>query len=150
MEDQAAGILDFGKRVMEVVAPFVGVVKINIAFFEPYRGPGVDAYFKLVEYARNLGLVVIGDVKRGDIGHTSTCYAKAQLSDNGVELSAPDAVTLNAYFGIDGIQPFLDIAASEQKGMFILVHTSNKSAGQVQHLPITDGKTVTEKSGYAG
>ena len=138
----AAAISAFGKRVFERVAPLVAVVKINIGFFEPLRAAGVDAYYELVESARRLGLIVIGDVKRGDIGHTSAAYAEAHLADG--ESVAPDAVTISGYLGIDGVSPFLDIARAHGKGVFVLVHTSNPSAGQVQHLQTPDGTEVAE------
>jgi orotidine-5'-phosphate decarboxylase len=138
----AAAITAFGKRVFELVAPLVGVVKINIAFFEPLRAVGFEAYFELIESARRAGLIVIGDVKRGDIGHSSAAYAVAQLADG--ESPGPDAVTVSGYLGIDGVQPFLDVARERNKGVFVLVHTSNASAGQLQHLTTPDGLEVAE------
>lgn len=147
---EAGGVVEalrvFSRRVLEIVADLVGVVKINIAFFEPYRGPGIDLYFELVAYARQLGMLVIGDVKRGDIGHTGVCYAAGQLADKpspdaGV---GPDAVTVNAYFGTGGLAPFLDVCRAQGKGVFVLVHTSNASAGEVQHLETTGGVSVAE------
>ena len=134
-------IMTYGRRVLEIVAPLVGVVKINVAFFEPYHGAGLDVYFELVRTAKELGLVVIGDVKRGDIGHSSAGYAAGQLAG----AAAPDAVTVNAYFGSDGVKPFLEVARGENKGVFILVHTSNKSASQVQHLRLRDEGIVAER-----
>jgi orotidine-5'-phosphate decarboxylase len=141
-QDACKAILAHGRGVLEIVAPLVPVVKINIGFFEPFRGAGVDAYFELVRAARELGLLVIGDVKRGDIGHTSTCYANAHLAGR----DAPDAVTVNAYFGIDGVKPFLDVARKEGRGVFVLVHTSNPSAGRVQHLQVSGAGSVADSS----
>ena len=138
----AAAITAFGKRVFELVAPLVAVVKINIGFFEPLRAAGVEAYYELVESAQRLGLLVIGDVKRGDIGHTSAAYAQAHLADG--DSPAPDAATISGYFGIDGVKPFIDVARAHGKGLFVLVHTSNASAGQVQHLTTPDGVEVAE------
>lgn len=134
----------FCRGVLEAVAPQVAVVKLNIAFFEPYRGSGVELYYEMVAYARKLGLIVIGDVKRGDIGHTSMAYARAQLADSDAGLG-PDAVTLSGYFGIDGVEPFLEICRAQGKGIFVLVHTSNASAGQVQHAALADGSNVAEQ-----
>jgi orotidine-5'-phosphate decarboxylase len=139
-DDPSAAFRAFGEALIEVVAPLVAVIKINIAFFEVYGGGGVDAYFDLVKAARSAGLLVIGDVKRGDIGHTSAAYAKAHLAGP----NAPHAITINPYFGVDGVQPFLDVAKAEGRGLFVLVHTSNPSAAEVQHLP-TDGGTVANR-----
>ncbi len=147
VDEPVGAIRSYGMRLLEVVSSLVPVVKLNIAFFEVYRGAGVDLYCELVEYARSLGLLVIGDVKRGDIGHTSTAYAMALLSDRAGVGPTADAVTLNGYFGIDGIKPFAEVAAAEGKGLFVLVHTSNASAGEMQHLCLQDGTTVTEQVG---
>lgn len=135
-------IATYGRGIVEAVADMVGVVKINVAFFEPYRGAGLDAYFDLVAFARSAGLVVIGDIKRGDIGHTSAAYAAAHLGDRD---SGPDAVTINGYFGTDGVAPFLDVCRREGKGVFVLVHTSNASAGEVQHIATADGSNVAQR-----
>ncbi len=140
--DQAAGLRLYCRRVLDVVAEHVAVVKINIAFFEVYRGVGVDVYFDIVDAAHRAGLLVIGDVKRGDIGHTSTAYARAHLADG--KSPSPDAITLNGYFGVDGVKPFLDVARAESKGIFVLVHTSNASADQLQHVGLSDGGDVAE------
>ncbi len=145
LREQAAAILTYGKRLLDVVAPLVSVVKINIAFFEAFRGAGIDAYFELIAAARAAGLIVIGDIKRGDVGHSSAAYAAAQLADG--DGPAPDAVTISSYFGIDGVQPFLDIANRQNKGVFALVHTSNPSAGQVQHLHLDNGAEVADSIG---
>jgi len=142
--EAVAALRAFGRRVLEVVSARVAIVKINIAFFEVYRGPGIELYFELVAAARRLGLIVIGDVKRGDIGHTSLAYARAQLADSDAG-PGPDAVTLSPYFGDDGIEPFLEVCRAQGKGVFILVHTSNPSAGQVQHAALAEGASVAER-----
>lgn len=136
----ASAFVSFGRQVFERVAPLVGVVKINIAFFEPYRGPGVDAYFELVRIARQLGLMVIGDVKRGDIGHSSAAYAAAHLDGD-----AADAVTVHSYLGRDGVLPFIESAGAAGKGVFVLVHTSNASAGEVQHVRLAEGELLASR-----
>ena len=139
---------DFSRRLIGIVAPLVPAVKINIAYFEPYHGSGVQAYYELVQYASDAGLIVIGDVKRGDVGHTATMYARAQLGGSGGPSAAsaptPDAVTVNGYFGWDGVKPFVDIAKAEGKGVFILVRTSNESAASIQDLTAADGRKVHE------
>lgn len=142
--EAVAALRAFGRRVLEVVSARVAIVKINIAFFEVYRGPGIELYFELVAAARRLGLIVIGDVKRGDIGHTSLAYARAQLADSDAG-PGPDAVTLSPYFGDDGVEPFLEVCRAQGKGVFILVHTSNPSAGQLQHAALAEGASVAER-----
>ncbi len=140
-------IHDFSLRVIQTIAPLVPVVKLNIAYFERFYGAGVDAYFDLIAQARKLGMIVIGDAKRGDVGHTAKMYADAQLADAPFEdraaFAAPDAVTISGYFGLDGVKPFLDVCRAEGKGVFVLVRTSNESAASVQDLPLDDGRTVS-------
>ena len=145
----ADAILAFGEEIIRVVAPHVPAVKINIAFFERYHTAGIRAYHRLVRHASELGLVVIGDVKRADIGHSTTQYAYAQLGPiphPGLdEVATPDAVTVNPYFGYDGIRPFVELARETGDGLFVLVQTSNESAVQVQGLILSDGTTVCEQ-----
>ncbi len=133
-------ILVYGREVIRAVAPFVAAIKINIAFFERYQAEGVRVYHQLVGEAREAGLLVIGDVKRADIGHSSTQYAVAHLGGAGTVM--PDAVTVNPYFGYDAIGPFVDLARETGRGLFVLVQTSNESASQVQGLTLADGSTV--------
>ena len=147
----ADAFFEYGRTVIELIAPHIPVIKINIAFFERYYADGVIAYLKLVKQAKEAGLVVIGDVKRADIGHSTTQYAHAQLGN--VEfpelegLAAPDAVTVNPYFGYDAIKPFVEIARLQGKGMFVLVQTSNPSAVEVQGLLLEDGSKLCERVG---
>jgi orotidine-5'-phosphate decarboxylase len=139
-------ISEFGRKVIRAVAPHVPAVKINIAYFERYLWDGVEAYYNLVQEAHGHGLLVIGDVKRGDIGHTSTQYALGNLADckwqDTDTTTGPDAITINTYFGIDGITPFMDVARVQGKGAFALLRTSNASAGQIQEIPAADGRPV--------
>jgi orotidine-5'-phosphate decarboxylase len=147
----AEAILSFGRTVIEIIAKSVPVVKINIAFFERYYADGVHAYGRLVRYAQEQGLLVIGDVKRADIGHSTTQYAHAQLGrvegSPTSEIATPDAVTVNPYFGFDGIRPFVEIARDTGRGLFVLVQTSNESAVEVQGLVLEDGTKVCERMG---
>ena len=140
----AAALQEFCLGVIETIAPLVPVVKVNIAFFERYHAPGVDAYYRVVQAAQQAGLLVIGDVKRADIGHSTTQYAQAQLAPiAGPRAQAgatPDAVTLNPYLGYDTITPFTEIARTHGRGMFVLVQTSNPSAVEVQGLILQDGR----------
>ena len=144
-EDAAAAALrGFCLGVIEAIAPLVPVVKVNIAFFERYHAPGIDAYYQVVQAAQQAGLLVIGDVKRADIGHSTAQYAKAQLapieSQRAQAGATPDAVTLNPYLGYDTITPFTEIARAHGRGMFVLVQTSNPSAVEVQGLILQDGR----------
>lgn len=144
-EAAADALLSFGCGVVDAVAGLVPIVKINIAFFERYYSEGYGAYGQLVRYAQQAGLLVIGDIKRADIGHSTTQYALAHLqetSDNRV--AAPNAVTVNPYFGFDAIKPFVEIARETGRGLFALVQTSNPSAEQVQGLTLTDGMTLCQ------
>lgn len=141
-------VLEFGRRVIRIVAPLVPAVKINSACFERYYAEGVEGYYDLVQEASERGLLVIGDVKRGDVGHTAELYARAHLANsdfiNQENQIAPDAVTVNGYFGLDGVKPFIDVALKEGKGVFVLVRTSNESAGAIQDIVTQDGRKVHE------
>ncbi len=141
-------VLEYCRQVIKIVAPLVPAVKINSAFFERYYWEGIEAYYELIQEASGAGVFVIGDVKRGDIGSTAEMYAKAALADPDFEnlddLVGPDAVTVASYFGLDGLQPFIDVAREEQKGIFALVRTSNESAGTIQCAKLESGLTVSE------
>jgi len=141
-------VLEFCRRVIRIVGPLVPAVKINSAFFERYYWEGVEAYYELVQEASSAGLFVIGDSKRGDIGSTAEMYAKAALGDPDFgdldDMVGPDAVTVSPYFGLDGLTPFIDIAREEQKGLFVLVRTSNESAEVIQNAKLESGVTVAE------
>ena len=133
-------IRTFCRTVLEIVAPIVPAVKPQIGYFEIYRHLGVELYFEMVRYARELGLVVIGDVKRGDIGSTAGAYAAGHLLGD----TSPDAITVNGYFGSDGLDPFIDVASVQGKGVFVLVRTSNPSAVAIQDFTDASGKTFYE------
>ena len=141
-------VIEFSRRVVKIVAPIVPAVKINIAFFERYYWEGIEAYFELIQEAKEAGLIVIGDCKRGDIGNTAEMYAKSMLADpdffNLDDMMGPDAVTVASYFGLDGVQPFADVANTEGKGLFALVRTSNSSAAELQNAKLESGDTVAE------
>jgi len=142
-------VLEFCRRVIRIVAEHVPVVKVNSAFFERYFWEGVEGYFEVVQEAAAHGLLVIGDVKRADVGHSSQMYAAAHLATPQLgcteEVVTPDAVTVNGYFGLDGVEPFVEIARQEGKGVFVLVQTSNPSAAEVQDVADSAGVTVAER-----
>ncbi len=142
-------IFDFCTRVLRVVAPHVAAVKINIAFFEKYLWEGLETYYSLISEADDLGLEVIGDIKRGDIGHSADCYARAHLENPefvGLEdVITPDAVTINGYAGMDGILPFADIADEQGKGVFVWIRSSNLKAEALQEFSDASGMKFYEK-----
>jgi orotidine-5'-phosphate decarboxylase len=142
-------IFDFCTQTMRIVAPIVPAVKINIAFFEKYLWEGIESYYALIAEANDLGLEIIGDVKRGDIGHTAQLYAEAHLENpelTGLEDTvAADAITVNGYIGADGIEPFADMATAQGKGIFVLIRTSNPSAAAIQDFADADGQRMYEK-----
>ena len=142
---KAAGeaIFEFNKGLIDAAAELVPAVKPQSAFYEMYGIEGLIALEKTIEYAKAAGLYVILDVKRNDIGNTAEAYAKAfigetQLFNQKAKATPVDCVTINPYLGIDGVKPFIDIAAENDKSMFILVKTSNKSSGDFQDLEIGD------------
>ncbi|NNM86467.1 MAG: orotidine-5'-phosphate decarboxylase [Phycisphaerales bacterium] len=144
--EQVDAMLQFSLGVLKAAAPHVAGVKINSAYFERYQQEGWEVYSSLIQEAVSMGLLVIGDVKRADIGHTAAQYAQAvladpQFADNGGAVG-PDAITVNPYFGVDGIAPFRDVADAQGKGLFVLVRTSNPSAGEVQQIPAGDGRPL--------
>jgi orotidine-5'-phosphate decarboxylase len=136
----------FGHDVIDVVAPLVAAVKFQSAFYEAYGHDGVTALHATADYAHEKGLIVIIDGKRNDIGSTAEAYARGYLGKVPVGDSfepswQADALTVNPYLGTDGITPFVKVAVREHKGVFVVVRTSNASAGEFQDL-VADGKPV--------
>ena len=151
-QDAAAAldaIFDFCTQTMRVIAPIVPAVKINIAFFEKYLHEGIEIYYALVAEAEDLGLEIIGDVKRGDVGHTAEEYAAAHLQNSelvGLEDTVtPDAITINGFAGEDGILPFADVANRQGKGVFVWVRGSNPSSAALQDFADASGKKLYER-----
>lgn len=142
-------IQDFCIQTMRIIAPMVPAVKINIAFFERYLWEGLEAYYSLIARADDLGLEVIGDLKRGDIGHTARMYAEAHLKNSelaGQEgILAPDAITINGFAGSDAVRPFADMANEQRKGVFVWVRASNPSAAEIQDFSDASGQRMFEK-----
>lgn len=141
-------IFEFCTRTLRIVAPLVPAVKFNIAFFERYYWEGVEMYYSLIQEADELGLEVIGDVKRGDIGSTAQAYAEAHLKNcDFVDMEAivaPDAITVNGFAGLDGITPFADMANEQGKGVFVWVRASNPSASIIGDFADAGGKKFFE------
>ena len=127
----------FNKEIIDAICDLVPAVKPQIAMYEQFGVEGVAVFKRTVDYCKEKGLIVIGDIKRGDIGSTSEAYAVGHLGRVDVDgelLSAfdEDFVTVNPYLGTDGVKPFIDICKKENKGIFVLVKTSNKSSGEFQ------------------
>lgn len=141
----AAAYESFGRDVIDIVAPSAAALKPQAAFFEALGPPGFAAYCRLCDAARERGLLVIADVKRGDIGSTAEAYAAAWLGPRGSRPPLADACTVNAWLGADGVKPFADAARAGGGGIFVLVKTSNPSSGEIQDLQLADGGTVCER-----
>ena len=151
LEGAAEAIWQFNKEIVDKTYDLIPAVKPQSAMYEQFGIPGLMAFKKTVDYCKSKGLVVIGDVKRGDIGSTSAAYAAGHLGKVkvGAQEYAPfdeDFITVNPYLGSDGINPFLDVCREEKKGLFILVKTSNPSSGEFQDQLI-DGKPLYELVG---
>jgi len=142
----AEAVREFGREVVDVVAPLVPLIKFQSAFYEAYGPEGVAALKDTIDHARSRDVLVIFDGKRNDIGSTAEAYARAYLGrtlvGGGFEPSWDvDSMTINPYLGGDGIDPFVKVAARERKGLFVLVRTSNASAREFQDL-VCDGLPV--------
>ncbi|MCI8317002.1 MAG: orotidine-5'-phosphate decarboxylase [Lachnospiraceae bacterium] len=151
LEGAAEAIWQFNKAIVDETCDLIPAVKPQIAMYEQFGIPGLQAFKKTVDYCKEKGLVVIGDVKRGDIGSTSAAYAAAHLGNVqvGSQVLTPlgeDFATVNPYLGTDGIKPFLEVCQKEKKGLFILVKTSNPSSGEFQDR-LVDGKPLYELVG---
>lgn len=151
LEGAAEAIWQFNKEIVDKTYDLIPAVKPQIAMYEQFGLPGLAAFKKTVDYCKEKGLVVIGDIKRGDIGSTSAAYAvghigKVQVGSRSYAPFDEDFVTVNPYLGSDGINPFLDVCREEKKGIFVLVKTSNPSSGEFQDRLI-DGRPLYELVG---
>lgn len=147
LEGAADAVLRFNRALIDALAPIVPAIKPQCAYYEAFGWPGMKALAETISYAREKGLYVITDGKRNDIGTTMEAYATAHLGKIEIEGQkfAPfegDALTVNAYLGSDGIQPLLGLCKREDKGIFVLVKTSNPSSGELQDQQLKNGKTV--------
>lgn len=148
LEGAAEAIWQYNKGIVDAIYDLVPAVKPQIAMYEQFGMPGLVAFKKTVDYCKEKGLVVIGDIKRGDIGSTSEAYAVGHLGKVAVGANAfygfdEDFVTVNPYLGSDGVKPFVKICKEEKKGIFVLVKTSNPSSGEFQDR-LVDGKPLYE------
>ena len=140
-----AAIWEYNKGIIDAIYEYIPAVKPQIAMYEQFGMPGLEAFDKTVRYCKQKGLVVIGDIKRGDIGSTSTAYAIGHLGSIKIGSTVckgfdEDFVTVNPYLGSDGVKPFIEVCKEEKKGIFVLVKTSNPSSGEFQDQLIGNRK----------
>lgn len=148
LEGAAEAIWQFNKEIVDATADLIPSVKPQIAMYEQFGIEGLKAYDKTVKYCQQKGLVVIGDVKRGDIGSTSTAYAtghigRVQVGNTVCTGFNTEYITVNPYLGTDGVKPFVDVCNEYDRGIFVLVKTSNPSSGEFQDRLI-DGRPLYE------
>ena len=148
LEGAAEAVWQFNKAIVDATYDLIPAVKPQVAMYEQFGVPGMAAYEKTVSYCQEKGLVVIGDIKRGDIGSTSEAYAVGHLGHVQVGSKSyagfhEDFATVNPYLGSDGVKPFIKVCKEEKKGIFVLVKTSNPSSGEFQDRLI-DGRPLYE------
>ena len=143
LEGAAEAIWQYNKAIVDAIYDLVPAVKPQIAMYEQFGLPGLSTFYKTVQYCKEKRLIVIGDIKRGDIGSTSEAYAvghlgKVQVGSKSYYGFDEDFVTVNPYLGSDGVNPFIKVCKEEKKGIFVLVKTSNPSSGEFQDRQIAD------------
>ncbi len=148
----ADAMIKFNRAIVDAVADIVPCVKVQIAYYEMYGLEGLRAFADTIRYASSKGMLVMTDAKRNDIGATAECYARSYLGTTVVGNHAEtafdsDFLTVNGYLGSDGIQPFLGWMQKRDKGIFVLVKTSNPSSGELQDLRLESGATIYEYMG---
>ena len=151
LEGAAEAIWQYNKGIVDAIYDLVPAVKPQVAMYEQFGIPGMVAFKKTVDYCKEKGLIVIGDIKRGDIGSTSEAYAvghlgKVQVGSKSYYGFDEDFVTVNPYLGSDGVNPFVKICKEEKKGIFVLVKTSNPSSGEFQDQ-LVSGRPLYELVG---
>jgi len=151
LEDGAEAIFQYNKALIDGLSDIVPAVKVQVAFYEMYGLAGMACFKRTIDYASEKGMVVIADVKRGDIGSTAEAYAAAYISSAAIGAHETqgfptDIITVNPYLGTDGIKPFADACEKNGKGIFVLVKTSNPSSGEFQDL-IYEGAPLYEHVG---
>lgn len=143
-------IIEFNKKIIDSIYDIVPAVKPQLAYYEMYGVDGIYAFDETCKYAKSKGMIVIADGKRNDIGTTAEAYSKAFLGTTEIDKQIKqkafdvDALTVNPYLGEDGIKPFINDCINNEKGIFVLVKTSNKSSGQLQDLVTQNCKSIYE------
>ena len=145
----AKASVEFAKGLIDNTYDIVPAIKPQLAYFEAMGPKGLVAYQEIIEHAKSKGLIIISDAKRGDIGTTSKAYSnaflgKTSLNDKEESIYNSDFVTVNPYMGSDSVNPFIEDCKNYDKGIFVLIKTSNKSSGELQDLKLENGKTVYE------
>lgn len=150
LEGMCQAMLEYSKALIDSTYDIIPAVKLQSAYFEMYGVEGIKLYKEMIEYCREKGMVVMADVKRGDIGSTSAGYSRAYLGKNVIdEKEQPifdvDFATVNPYMGSDCVMPFVEDCKKYDKGIFVLVKTSNKSSGEIQDVKAEDGEEIYKK-----
>ncbi len=152
LDGAAAALFEFNKALIDSLCDIVPAVKPQAAYYEMYGWQGVKALCDTISYAKSKGMFIITDGKRNDIGTTMEAYAAAHLGETAVngesiEAFGADALTVNGYLGTDGIKPLLNICKEKDKGIFVLVKTSNPSSGELQDMKLKTNESVYEHMG---
>ena len=147
LEGVAQAIIEFNKALIDNTCDIIPAIKPQIAFYEMYGIPGMEAFKETCRYAKEKGMVVIADIKRGDIGSTAAGYSNAFLGRTPIgekeeAIYDVDFVTVNPYMGTDCVKPFIEDCKKYDKGIFVLIKTSNPSSGELQDLKLENGKEV--------
>lgn len=150
IEGACKAIIEFNKALIDSTCDIIPAVKPQIAFYEMFGTEGIKAFKETCDYAKQKGMIVIADIKRGDIGSTAAGYSnaylgKTPLDDQEESIFDVDFVTINPYLGVDGVKPFIEDCKKYGKGMFIIDKTSNPSSGELQDLKLENGKTIYEE-----
>lgn len=143
LEGVAKAIIEFNKELIDSVCDIIPAVKPQIAFYEMFGIPGMKAFEETCKYAKEKGMIVVADMKRGDIGTTAKAYSNAAIGKTSIgainqSIFDVEFVTVNPYLGTDGVLPFVEDCKAYGKGIFVLVKTSNKSSGELQDLMTED------------
>lgn len=150
VEGACKGLLEFNKALIDATSDIIPAVKPQIAFYEMFGIEGMKVFDETCKYAKSKGMIVIADMKRGDIGSTAQAYSnaaigKTTIGDMNHSIFDVEFVTVNPYLGTDGVKPFIDDCAKYGKGIFVLVKTSNKSSGEIQDLKTENGEELYKK-----
>jgi len=142
----------FNKEIIDATYDLIPAVKPQVAMYEMLGVDGFESYIKTIKYAKEKGLVIIGDIKRGDIASTAENYSdghigRVKAGENEFEIYHEDFITINPYMGQDSVEPYFGNCKEYEKGLFVLVKTSNKGSGQLQDLKVEGGKTIYETVG---
>lgn len=147
LEGVSEAIIEYNKSIIDNVCDIIPAIKPQIAFYEMYGIPGIKAFKETCKYAKEKGMIVIADIKRGDIGSTAQGYSnaflgKTKIGEKEKSIFDVDFVTVNPYMGTDCIKPFIEDCKKYNKGLFVLVKTSNPSSGELQDLKLENGKEI--------